>query len=198
MIKIGLTGSIGMGKSTVLKMFAVLGAAVWDADEAVHRLYAKDGGAVKPIASLFPEAVIDGAVDRSILAGLVLNNHENIGKLEDLVHPLVAADRLGFLAAAKDANVQAAVLDIPLLFEGGADAQFDAVVVVSASEDVQRSRVLKRPGMSEQKFEAIKSMQMPDAQKREKADYIIDTGQSIKETALDVSKTYTAILAKFG
>jgi len=197
MIKIGLTGSIGMGKSTVLKMFGELGAAIWDADEAVHRLYEKGGSAVEPVAAEFPDAVIDGAVDRARLAGVVLNSSGAIEKLETIVHPLVAADRLGFLAAATDANTQAVVLDIPLLFEGGSDILFDAVVVASAPADIQRARALARPGMSEQKFNAILGMQMPDAQKREKADYVINTDQTIKQTKQDVGEIYETILTKF-
>ncbi len=197
MIKIGLTGSIGMGKSTVLKMFGELGAAIWDADEAVHRLYEKGGSAVEPVAAEFPDAVIDGAVDRARLAGVVLNSSGAIEKLEAIVHPLVAADRLGFLAAATDANTQAVVLDIPLLFEGGSDILFDAVVVASAPADIQRARALARPGMSEQKFNAILGMQMPDAQKREKADYVINTDQTIEQTKQDVGEIYETILTKF-
>ena len=197
MIKIGLTGSIGMGKSTVLKMFGDLGAAIWDADEAVHRLYAKGGSAVAPIAKVFPDAVTGGAVDRAKLAGVVLSNPDAIEKLEAIVHPLVAADRLGFLAAATDANVEAVVLDIPLLFEGGSENLFDAVVVVSAPADIQRTRVLARPGMSEQKFNAILAMQMPDAQKREKADHIINTDRSTEQTKEDVAEIYETIRTKF-
>jgi len=197
MIKIGLTGSIGMGKSTALKMFWDLGAAIWDADEAVHRLYAKGGSAVAPVAKVFPDAVIDGTVDRATLAGIVLNSSDAIAKLEAIVHPLVAADRLGFLTAAADANIEAVVLDIPLLFEGGSEAMFDAVVVVSAPVDIQRARVLARPGMSEHKFNAILAMQMPDAQKRKKADYVINTDQPIELTKKDVADIYKAILTKF-
>ena len=197
MIKIGLTGSIGMGKSTALKMFGELGAAIWDADEAVHRLYAKGGSAVGPVAKVFPDAVIDGAVDRATLAGIVLNSSDAIAKLEAIVHPLVAADRLGFLTAAADANIEAVALDIPLLFEGGSEAMFDAVVVVSAPADIQRARVLARPGMSEHKFNAILAMQMPDAQKREKADHIINTDQPTELTKKDVAEIYEAILTKF-
>lgn len=197
MIKIGLTGSIGMGKSTVLAMFSELGAAVWDADAAVHRLYGQGGGAVQLISEAFPDAIIDGAVDRARLAGIVLNAPEELKKLEAIVHPLVAADRQGFMAAAAHGDADAAVLDIPLLFENSGEAAFDAVVVVSAPADVQRERVLSRPGMSEMKLDAILRMQLPDAQKREKADYVINTNQPLEETRADVAKIYKAILERF-
>jgi dephospho-CoA kinase len=195
MIKIGLTGSIGMGKSTVLKIFADLGALVWNADEAVHKLYAKDGRAVEPIRDFFPEAVIDDAVDRATLAGLVLNSAEAIEKLEKIVHPLVGADREAFLTEAANANAQAVVLDIPLLFEGGSENLFDAVVVVSAPADIQRARVLARPGMSEEKFKAISAMQMSDKEKCQKADYVVNTGQPIEKTKEDAAGIYKEILA---
>jgi dephospho-CoA kinase len=195
MIKIGLTGSIGMGKSTVLKIFADLGALVWNADEAVHKLYAKGGRAVEPIRDFFPEAVIDDAVDRATLAGLVLNSAEAIEKLEKIVHPLVGADREAFLTEAANANAQAVVLDIPLLFEGGSENLFDAVVVVSAPADIQRARVLARPGMSEEKFKAISAMQMSDKEKCQKADYVVNTGQPIEKTKEDAAGIYKEILA---
>jgi dephospho-CoA kinase len=195
MIKIGLTGSIGMGKSTVLKIFADLGALVWNADEAVHKLYAKGGRAVEPIRDFFPEAVIDDAVDRATLAGLVLNSAEAIEKLEKIVHPRVGADREAFLTEAANANAQAVVLDIPLLFEGGSENLFDAVVVVSAPADIQRARVLARPGMSEEKFKAISAMQMSDKEKCQKADYVVNTGQPIEKTKEDAAGIYKEILA---
>ena len=198
MIKIGLTGSIGMGKSTVLAMFADLGAAVWDADAAVHRLYGQGGGAVQLIGETFPDAIVDGAVDRARLAAVALSDPEQLKKLEAIVHPLVAADRQGFLAAAAHGGATAVVLDIPLLFENKGEDAFDAVVVVSAPEDVQRERVLARPGMSEAKLEAILRMQMPDAQKREKADYIIDTGGPLEETRAQAAKVFEAIRAQTG
>ncbi|WP_425410471.1 dephospho-CoA kinase [Hyphococcus sp.] len=197
MIKIGLTGSIGMGKSTVLAMFADLGAATWDADAAVHRLYARDGRAVTAIAGAFPDAVSDGGVDRTALAKKVLGDPQALQKLEALVHPLVEEDREAFLTTAAHSGAPAAVLDIPLLFENGTEKFFDATVVVSAPEDVQRERVLARPGMSPQKFEAILSLQTPDAEKRQRADYVIDTGQPIDATREQVRKTLAEIIDRF-
>lgn len=196
MIRIGLTGSIGMGKSTVLQMFADLGAATWDADAAVHRLYAKDGAAVEPLKELFPDAIVDGAVDRAALAKIVLADTQALAKLEALVHPLVAEDREAFMLAAAEAGADAVVLDIPLLFENGTEKFFDATVVVSAPRDVQRSRVLARPGMSEEKFEAILRLQTPDEEKRQRADYVIDTGAPLDETRAQLRLVYSEILKR--
>lgn len=170
--KLGLTGSIGMGKSTTAQMFADEGCAVWDADAAVHRLYQKGGAAVPAIAAMFPEAVRDGAVDRQVLGRIVAENPEALRRIEAAVHPLVAADRAAFLDAAEADIV---VLDIPLLYETGADAGMDAVAVVSAPPDVQRARVLARPGMTEAKFDTILANQLPDSEKRRRADFVIET-----------------------
>ena len=197
MIKIGLTGSIGMGKSTVLAMFADLGAAVWDADEAVHRLYGKGGAGAKAVGAMFPGAIVDGAVDRAALAREVLGDAQAMQALEEMIHPLVGADREGFMQAAAHAGAEAAVFDIPLLFENGTEKFFDVTVVVSAPAEIQRARVLARPGMSEQKFEAILALQTPDAVKRQHADYVIDTGLPLDETRAQVSAAYGAILRKF-
>lgn len=196
MIKIGLTGSIGMGKSTALNMFAQLGAAVWDADAAVHRLYAEGGAAVLLIDEAFPGVIANGAVDRAKLAKIVLADPEKLETLEAIVHPLVAEDRLAFMAEAAAAGAPAVVLDIPLLFENGSEAFFDAVVVVSAPADVQRARVLARPGMTEEKLNAILAQQTPDAEKRIRADYVISSDQPIEETQEDVSRVYRTILDK--
>ncbi len=197
MIKIGLTGSIGMGKSTVLAMFADLGAAVWDADSAVHRLYGKGAAGAKAVGAMFPEAIVDGADDRRALAGLVLGDAEALRALEEIIHPLVAADRQGFMDAAAHAGAEAAVLDIPLLFENDTEGLFDATVVVSAPADIQRARVLARPGMNEAKFEAILKLQTPDAQKRQRADYVIETGVALDATRERVREVYADILRKF-
>lgn len=196
MIKIGLTGSIGMGKSTVLKMLDDLGAATWDADAAVHRLYEKDGLAVESISAAFPGAVENGVVDRAQLAALVLSDPKAIEKLEAIVHPLVWRDRETFMAEAALAGASAVVLDIPLLFENGMDGFFDTVIVVSAPAEIQRERVLARPGMSEEKLDAILSRQLADAEKRKRADYVINTGQPLKKTQEDVETAYNAILKK--
>ena len=195
MIRIGLTGSIGMGKSTAAKMLEGFGARVWDADAAVHRLYETGGGAVEPLREVFPDAVIDDTVDRGRLAALVLNDREAIKKLEAIVHPLVGADRELFMAEAAMNKAEAVVLDIPLLFENGSESLFDAVIVVSAPLEVQRARVLERPGMTEEKFNAIVSQQMPDWEKRAKADFVISTDQSKSAMRADLKKAYDQILS---
>jgi dephospho-CoA kinase len=169
---IGLTGSIGMGKSTTAAMFAEEGAAIWDADGAVHRLYAAGGAAVPAVAALCPEAVVGGAVDRAALSAWVQRDPGNLGRLEAAVHPLVAADRAAFLAATP---ADVVVLDIPLLFEGGMADQVDLTVVVSAPPEVQRQRVMARPGMTAEKLALILKRQMPDAEKRARADVVIET-----------------------
>ena len=196
MIKIGLTGSIGMGKSTVLSMFGALGAAIWDADAAVHRLYDVGGRAVGPIGEAFPTAIKGNCVDRATLANLVLSDPAAIQKLEAIVHPLVWEDRELFLSEAASLGAKAAILDIPLLFENGMVPFFDWVVVVSTDEDTQRERVLARPGMSVEKLNAILSRQMPDAEKREKADFVIDSGQSMEDMRKQVGGVYDAILSR--
>ncbi len=171
--RLGLTGSIGMGKSTTAAMFVEAGVPVWDADAAVHRLYAPGGAAVPAIAALHPSAVKDGAVDRAALKDWIAQDAGALSQIERVVHPLVAADREAFLAAAQDKPL--VVLDIPLLFETGADAQMDATLAVSAPAEVQRARVLARPGMTEAQFDLILSRQMPDAEKRARATWVIET-----------------------
>lgn len=170
--RLGLTGSIGMGKSTTAAMFAEAGVAVWDADAAVHRLYAKGGAAVAPMAVLHPAAVIEGAVDRMALKGWIAKDPSALQQIETVVHPLVAADRAAFLARAKGDIV---VLDIPLLFEKGTEQDLDATLLVTAPAVLQRARVLARPGMTEAQFSAILARQMPDAEKRGRATHIIET-----------------------
>ncbi len=170
--RLGLTGSIGMGKSTTAVMFAEAGVAVWDADAAVHRLYANGGAAVAPMAALHPAAVNEGAVDRMALKGWIAKDPSALQQIETVVHPLVAADRAAFLARAKGDIV---VLDIPLLFEKGTEQDVDATLLVTAPAVLQRARVLARPGMTEAQFSAILARQMPDAEKRGRATHIIET-----------------------
>lgn len=169
---LGLTGSIGMGKSTTAQMFRDEGVPVWDADATVHKLYASGGAAVPEIHKRFPEAIIDGSVSREALKALIAADPEVLRQIEEIVHPLVAADRAEFLMRHSNTLV---LLDIPLLYETKADLWLDAVVVVTAPFDVQRSRVLDRGTMTEAQFEMILSKQMPDAEKRARADYTIET-----------------------
>ena len=176
MIILGLTGSIGMGKSTTTALFAELGALTWNADAAVHRLYSPGGAAVSPVGQAFPGVVVDGTVDRDRLAKALGRDEAAFRRLEAIVHPLVAAGRRDDLLAAEAAGVKLAVLDIPLLFETGGDRAVDAVVVVTADPEVQAARVLARPGMTRERLDAILSRQTPDAEKRARADFIVDTG----------------------
>lgn len=196
MILLGLTGSIGMGKSTTTAMFADHGALIWNADEAVHRLYAPGGAAVEPIGAAFPGVVVDGAVDRARLAGALGRDDQAFKRLEAIVHPLVARGRLADLAAAEARGVKLAVLDIPLLFETGGDAAVDAVVVVTAPAAVQAERVLARPGMTRDRFEAILSRQMPDAEKRRRADFVVDTGEGLDAARSRVGEIVGMVLAE--
>lgn len=171
MIRLGLTGSIGMGKTTTAAMFRDLGVPVWDADATVHRLYAPGGAAIGPMAEAFPQAIRSGAVDRDVLRGIA-TDPKALRRIESIVHPLVAADRAAFLLAHPAPLV---VLDIPLLFETGAEAEVDRVAVVTAPAEIQRARIRERGTMTEAQIDAILARQMPDADKRARADYIIET-----------------------
>lgn len=184
MFILGLTGSIGMGKSTTTKFFAEEGVPVHDADAAVHRLY--EGEATPLIEAAFPGATKDGKVDRDKLAQRVLGDDLAIKRLEAIVHPLVAKVRDDFLAEAARKGAAVALLDIPLLYETGGDKRCDAVVVVSARADVQRVRAFERPGMSEEKLAAILAKQMPDAEKRRRADFIVDTSKGFEAARAQV------------
>ncbi|BCM16247.1 dephospho-CoA kinase [Mesorhizobium sp. J8] len=178
MIVLGLTGSIGMGKSATAKMFAEAGVPVHDSDETVHRLYS--GMAAPLVEAAFPGTTEAGVVDRVKLAGQVLGDPAALKQLEAIIHPLVRADADAFLARHRAAGAPLAVLDIPLLFETGGRNRVDKVVVVTASPEIQRERVLARPGMSEEKFASILARQVPDAEKRRHADFIIDTGHGFE------------------
>jgi dephospho-CoA kinase len=177
MFLLGLTGSVGMGKSTTLRFFAEAGVPVYDADREVHRLY--EGAAVPAIEAAFPGTTRDGKVDRTKLAARVLNNPEALRRLEAIVHPMVHDVEQRILAEAEAAGHKVAVLDIPLLYEVDADKRVDAVVVITAPPEVQRARVMERPGMTEEKFAAILAKQMPDAEKRRRADFVVDTSQGL-------------------
>jgi dephospho-CoA kinase len=177
MIVLGLTGSIGMGKSTTARMFAEAGVPVHDSDEAVHRLYS--GAAAPLVDAAFPGTAVDGIVDRARLSRHVVGNPDAIARLEKIVHPLVRADADAFVARHRAAGTPLIVLDIPLLFETNGTGRVDRIVVVSAPAEVQRERVLSRPGMTAEKFEAILAHQTPDAEKRRRADFVIDTSRGI-------------------
>lgn len=185
MIILGLTGSIGMGKSATARMFAEAGVPVHDADATVHKLY--DGAAVAPIEAAFPGSTRNGSVDRTVLGAQVVGKPEQLKKLEAIVHPLVTRDREQFLEAARATGAGVAVLDIPLLYETGAERACDAVVVVSAPHKVQRARVLARPGMTAERFEQLLFRQMPDADKRRRADFILDTSQGFDAARAQVA-----------
>ena len=199
MILLGLTGSIGMGKSTTSAMFADLGAVVWNADEAVHSLYGPGGAAVQPIEAAFPGVGVEGpdgrTVDRSLLAQALGRDDTAFKRLEAIVHPLVARGRMQDLAEAEARGVRLAVLDIPLLFETRGEAAVDAVVVVTADADVQRQRVLARPGMTAERFEAILERQTPDAEKRRRADFIVDTGRGLEAARVQVATIVETVLS---
>ena len=184
MFILGLTGSLAMGKSATAKMFADEGVPVHDADAVVHRLY--DGEATPAIEAAFPGTTANGKVDREALARRVLGDAAAIKRLEDIVHPLVAAASATFLAEAERSGAAVAVLDVPLLFETGGDRRCDAVVVVSAPPQVRRRRAFERPGMTEEKFAAILARQMPDAEKRARADYVVDTSQGFDHARTQV------------
>jgi dephospho-CoA kinase len=184
MIVLGLTGSIGMGKTTTSHMFAAEGAPVHSADAVVHQLYA--GKAAPLIEAAFPGTVANGVVDRERLAARVLDDPEALKRLEAIVHPLVRAEEEAFLESARQRNARLAVLDVPLLFETGADSRCDRIVVVTAPPEIQRERVLSRPGMTEAKLAAILARQVPDEEKRARADFIVDTGNGMEAARLAV------------
>ena len=192
MILVGLTGSIGMGKSTTAAMFAEAGAHVYDADSEVHRLYTKDADAIARVEAAFPGAAPAGTVDRALLSARVLGDPEALARLNAIVWPLMGVRRAAFMERAR-AEAEVAVLDIPLLFETGGERNVDATVVVSAPADIQRERVLARPGMTPAKFEAILAAQMPDAEKRVRAGYVVETGLGLELAKARVDEIMRAL-----
>nr|WP_319391343.1 dephospho-CoA kinase [uncultured Cohaesibacter sp.] len=195
MIKIGLTGSIGMGKTTTGQMFVDRGCPLHDADATVHRLY--KGAAVPLIEADFPGTTGPLGVDRAALSSGVIGNPEAMKRLETIIHPLVRQQEREFYDQARADGIEMVVLDIPLLFETGAEDRVDVVVVVSADADTQRQRVLARPGMTVKKFEAIKAKQMPDEEKRSRADYVVDTGRGLDAAAAQVDAILEDIKRRF-
>ncbi|SFO37169.1 dephospho-CoA kinase [Cohaesibacter marisflavi] len=195
MIKIGLTGSIGMGKSTTGQMFVQRGCPLHDADAVVHELY--HGEAVPLIEAEFPGTTGPLGVDRAVLSQKVIGNPEAMRRLESIIHPLVRAEERKFFEKAQSDKADIVVLDIPLLYETHAQDRVDVVVVVSADESIQRRRVLERPGMTAEKFEAIKAKQMPDAEKRSRADYVIDTGKGLEAAARQVEAILDDVRSRF-
>ena len=195
MIVLGLTGSIGMGKSTTAALFREAGVPVQDADQVVAALYARGGAAVGPVGAAFPGVVRDEAIDREALAKTVLANPKALTRLEGIVHPLVKAERSAFLARAEAEGAKVAVLEVQLLFEVGVHDDTDAVVVVSAPEHQQRERVLARPRMTAERLEQILARQMPDAEKRERADFVIDTSRGIEAAREQVEAVLQKVCA---
>ncbi len=191
---LGLTGSIGMGKSATARLFAEAGCAVWDADAAVHRLYDKGGHAVEPMRRDFPEAVVDGRVRRDILKDIIQKSPDALKRIEAIVHPLVARDRSEFKATA-DADIL--VFDIPLLFETGGDKEMDAVACVSTPAEIQETRVLARGTMTREQFLQIREKQMPDEEKRRRSDYVVitDTPDHAREQVQEIIADITRKLA---
>lgn len=193
MITIGLTGSIGMGKSTTASLFAEEGVPVFDADAAVAQMYAPGGEAVPLLRAVFSDVVVDGQVDRGALSAHLNNHPQDFAKLESVVHPLVAARRADFLDQARKDGAWCVLFDIPLLFETGMDAHVDVIVVVSAPADIQRARVLARNGMHEEKLDMILLRQTPDTVKRERGDYVVDTSKSVDDARQQVRAILEAL-----
>lgn len=187
-IIIGLTGSIAMGKTATAKLFQRLDIPIYNADKAVHELYAKGGAAVSPIGKLFPEAIIDDAVSREVLIKKILDAPDAVGEIEKIVHPLVRQKQRDFIDRETEKGTTIIVLDIPLLFETGGEDRVDKVVVVTAPAELQKQRALERTGMTLEKFNLILSKQMPDAEKRAKADYIVETHQGLEHAFSQVEK----------
>ena len=196
MFLLGLTGGIGMGKSETARIFRRLGVPVYDADETVHRLYAQGGGGAPLVEKAFPGTTEGGAVDRAALAGMVVGNETAMERLEGIIHPLVRAAEDAFLQNQFARGAPIVVLDIPLLFETGRESSLDATVVVSAPLEVQRARVARRPGMTEQKLAALLARQMPDVEKRSRADFVIETGYGLDYALNQVRRVLGLVAAR--
>ena len=192
MLILGLTGSIGMGKSTTAKLFAEAGAPVYDADAAVHKIY--EGEAAPAIEAAFPGTTADGKVDRAKLSAKVVHNPAAIKQLEQIVHPMLGASRQKFLSDAEQSGAPVVVMDIPLLFETGGEKRVDAVVVVSTSPDVQRERVLARGTMGDDKLNSILGRQLPDAEKRKRADFVVDTSHGLDPVRAQIKDILAAVV----
>lgn len=198
MLLVGLTGSIGMGKSETAKMFREQGVPVYDADAAVHKLYEKGGKAVEPIRAVFPSAIVDDAVERQALSRCVIGMPDEMKKLEAIVHPLVGEAQMDFLRENMEAGHAMAVLDIPLLYETGGETRVDVVVVVSAPYDLQKTRVLARPDMDEAKFAAIHAKQVPDEEKRRRADFVVESDKGLDHARAQVAAIVDALKTREG
>ena len=194
MIVLGLTGSIGTGKSTTAEMFRAFGVPVHDADATVHDLYRRE--AVAPVAARFPEVLADGVIDRKALSATLAASPERFAELEAIIHPLVRARETAFLDAERERGTPLVLLDIPLLYETGGEKRVDKVVVVTCDPQTQRQRVLARPGMTEEKFALILSRQMPDAEKRKRADFIVHTDEGLEAARKQVEEVIRAVAAK--
>lgn len=193
---VGLTGSIGMGKTETGKLFVQLGIPVFDSDSAVRALYEPGGAAVVPVTAAFPSAAQDGRVDRTALAAELARDPSAFARLEAIVHPLVRQVRDRFVRAATERGDELVIVDIPLLFETGAQRDVDAVIVVSAAREVQERRVLARPGMTPEKLEMFHARQVPDAEKRAKADFVIETDKELAQTFAEVKRVAAELRAR--
>jgi dephospho-CoA kinase len=198
MLVVALTGSIGMGKTTVAARLRQLGIAVFDADAEVHALYEREGAAIAPIEAAFPGTTVDGRVDRDKLSKALLKNPAGFARLEAIVHPLVQAAERAFLKAEAAKGARVAVLEIPLLFETGGETRVDAVIVASAPADAQRERVLGRPAMTPEKLEQMLGRQVPDAEKRARADFVVDTGGTFAESEAQVDRIVESLQKRQG
>lgn len=199
MIVLGLTGSIGMGKSTAAKMLRMMGVPVQDSDKAVHDALKKGGAAFDAVSKLFPKAITKGDIDRKKLGAIVFSDKAELKKLESILHPVAREKQLDFIRAMRTKGKKIVVLEIPLLFETGADERVDAIITVSAPPTIQKRRVMKRPNMTEEKFKSILDSQIPDAEKRARSDFVVDTGmgaawtfRQLKNIVMEIRETMHA------